>query len=152
MTHGADTSFLVAFEIQEHAQHAAAFSLLEKLLAQKDRIGVTPQVLAEFVHVVTDGRRFQQPLSVALALEKSQRWWNAVETDQVMPSSQALARFHDWMRRHQLGRKRVLDTLLAATFREAGSKSLLTLNAADFTVFGEFACVPLEAKARPEAV
>ena len=68
MTHGADTSFLVAFEIQEHAQHAAAFSLLEKLLAQKDRIGVTPQVLAEFVHVVTDGRRFQQPLSVALDL------------------------------------------------------------------------------------
>ena len=55
----------------------------------------------------------------------------------------AVARFHRWMRDHQLGRKRVLDTLLAATYRAAGVTSLLTLNASDFTVFGEFACVPM---------
>jgi predicted nucleic acid-binding protein len=151
VTHGADTSFLVAVEIQEHARHAAAFSILEKLLAQKDRIGVTPQVLAEFIHIVTDARRFQQPISMELALEKSERWWNAAETDQVMPSSQAVSRLHDWMRRYQLGRKRVLDTLLAATFREAGITSLLTLDAADFAIFGEFVCVPLEVKAGPGA-
>jgi len=47
------------------------------------------------------------------------------------------------MRRHQLGRKRVLDTLLAATYRAAEVTSLLTLNAADFTVFDELAGVLL---------
>jgi hypothetical protein len=46
-------------------------------------------------------------------------------------------------RHHQLGRKRVLDPLLAATYRAAGVTSLLTLNAADFMVFGEFACLPV---------
>ena len=55
----------------------------------------------------------------------------------------AITLFHTWMRRHQLGRKRVLDTLLAATYRAANVTSLLTLNTTDFMVFDEFACVPL---------
>jgi predicted nucleic acid-binding protein len=74
---------------------------------------------------------------------KSERWWAATETEQVPPTDVALVRFHDWMRRHQLGRKRVLDTMLAATYRAAGVTSLLTLNSEDFAVFGEFEFVPL---------
>ena len=143
MTHGADTSFLVAVEIVEQAHHAEALRLLGELVARGDLVAIAPQVLAEFVHVVTDGRRFQQPCSIETALDKSERWWNATETDQVLPTDAAMAHFHDWMRRHQLGRKRVLDTLLAATYRAAGVTSLLTLNTEDFAVFGEFAFVPL---------
>ena len=143
MTHGADTSFLVAVEIVEHPHHAGALRLLGELLTRGDRVAIAPQVLAEFVHVVTDARRFQQPFAMETALDKSERWWNAAETDQVLPTDVVVARFHDWMRRHQLGRKRVLDTLLAATYRAAGVTSLLTLNTEDFAVFGEFAFVPL---------
>jgi len=40
-----------------------------------------------------------------------------------------------------LGRKRLLDTLLAATYRQAGVQSLLTTNPADFGVFGVFSCI-----------
>lgn len=125
------------------SRHADAVHLLEVLLAQGDRVAITPQVLAEFVHIVTDARRFQRPLSVQTAIDKSERWWNAAESEQVLPSDVAVARFHSWMRLHQLGRKRVLDTLLGATYRAAGVTSLPTLNAADFAVFGEFACLPL---------
>ena len=64
MTHGADTSFLVAVEIVEHASHADALRVLGELLARGDRVTIAPQVLAEFVHVVTDARRFQQPFSM----------------------------------------------------------------------------------------
>ena len=39
--------------------------------------------------------------------------------------------------------KRVLDTLLAATYRAADVTSILTLNATDFAVFDELACVPI---------
>ena len=143
MTHGADTSFLVAAEIVEHEQHADTLRVLRELLARGDRVAVAPQVLAEFVHVVTDARRFQQPISMETALAKSERWWTAAETDQIFPTDGAIARFHDWMRHHKIGRKRVLDTLLAATYRAAGVTSLLTLNSEDFAIFGEFACVPL---------
>jgi predicted nucleic acid-binding protein len=143
VTHGADTSFLVAVEIIEHALHTEARRLLEELLAKGDRVAIAPQVLAEFVHVVTDPRRFQKPFSMQTALDKSERWWNATETEQVLPGDLSVARFHSWMRRHQLGRKRVLDTLLAATYRAAGVTSVLTLNPADFMAFGEFACLPV---------
>ena len=38
-------------------------------------------------------------------------------------------------------RKRLLDTLLAATYQQAGIRSLLTTNQADFAVFGVFTCI-----------
>lgn len=47
------------------------------------------------------------------------------------------------MAKGQLGRKRLLDTLLAGTFRTAGIHSILTLNSADFGIFDEFECVPI---------
>ena len=144
MTHGADTSFLVAVEIVEHEHHVDAARVLTELLDKGDRVALAPQVLAEFVHVVTDPRRFQRPFPIDLALDKSEYWWNAAETNQVFPTSVAVARFHEWMRRHKLGRKRVLDTSLAATYSAAGVTSLLTLNSGDFAIFG-FAFVPLAA-------
>jgi len=141
--HGADTSFLVAVEIVEHERHADALRILRESLARGDRVAVAPQVLAEFVHVVTDRRRFQQPMSMETALDKSECWWTAAETDQVFPTEAVVARFHGWMRHNQIGRKRVLDTLLVATYRAAGVTSLFPLNAEDLAIFDEFTCVPL---------
>ena len=61
MIHGLDTGFLVAAEVAEHADHARARALLARLLAAGDRCALAPQVLTEFLHVVTDARRFTQP-------------------------------------------------------------------------------------------
>jgi len=61
MIHGLDTGFLVAAEIIEHADHAAAQGVLARLMAAGDVIGIAPQVLAEFIHIVTDSRRFAKP-------------------------------------------------------------------------------------------
>ena len=141
MIHGLDTSFLVAIEIEEHVCHAEARRTLDESLDRGDRFALAPQILAEFVHTVTDPRRFQVPLTMETALRDSEKWWNAGEVDQTMPSDDALSRFNEWMLRHRLGRKRVLDTMLAATYRGAGITSLLTLNAPDFAVFGEFTCL-----------
>jgi hypothetical protein len=40
------------------------------------------------------------------------------------------------MRQFNLGRKRILDTYLAAVLHAAGVRRLLTANSADFSVFG----------------
>lgn len=138
MTHGVDTSFLIAVEIPEHPEHANAHRVLTELITRGDRIALIPQVLAEFIHVVTDPRRFQVPFPMETALQHSERWWNAKEVDQIMPTDSVVTLFHEWMRRHKLGRKRVLDTLMAATYRTMGVNSLLTLNFDDFSVFGGF--------------
>jgi predicted nucleic acid-binding protein len=143
VTYGLDTSFLVAAEVLGHADHAAARALAGSLRQQGHRFALAPQALAEFVHIVTDSKRFTAPLNLPQALERAQTWWNAPDVVRVCPDESAVAWFLAAMRQHQLGRKRVLDTLLAGTFRSANITSLLTLNAADFAVFGEFTCVPL---------
>ncbi len=64
MTHGIDTGFLVAAEVVEHSAHTDARSTLGRLIAAGELIAIAPQVLAEFIHIVTDSRRFSSPLDV----------------------------------------------------------------------------------------
>jgi len=52
-----------------------------------------------------------------------------------------MAQFFVWHRKRSLGRKRILDTLLAATYRSGGISSLLTTNANDFAILDEFQCI-----------
>lgn len=138
MTHGLDTSFLVAAEVAEHPDHEGVWRRLRGLKAQGDQFALTALVLAEFVHIVTDARRFKNPLTMPHALAEARAWWEATDVEHISPYDDAVIWFWEAMARHQLGRKRVLDTMLAATYRSAGITSLLTLNAADFAVFGEF--------------
>ena len=141
MIHGLDTGFLVAAELAEHADNAAARATLAKLVAAGDFIAIAPQVLAEFIHVPTDSRRLAQPLDMTTAIQVAQRWWTATEVIHIFPDDAATQQFLVWLKQFSLGRKRLLDTLLAATFQQAGIQSVLTTNPADFSVFGVFTCI-----------
>jgi hypothetical protein len=48
------------------------------------------------------------------------------------------------MQEHSLGRKQLLDTLLAATYESAGIKSILTANPRDFERYGCFQLITPE--------
>jgi predicted nucleic acid-binding protein len=141
MTHGIDTDFLVAVEIREHPFHNQAEALLQSLIAAGHDLAVAPQTLAEFMHVVTDAKRMPKPLAMAEAIARAEHWWQATEVRRVFPEGQATGNFLDWLSRHRLGRKRLLDTLLAATYQHAGIKRLLTNNDGDYRVFGCFEIV-----------
>jgi predicted nucleic acid-binding protein len=141
MIHGLDTGFLVAAEVVEHVDHSPARTELARLLGAGDKIAIAPQVLAEFIHIVTDGRRFAHPLNVAAARQLAEQWWTANDVVHVFPDDGATPLFLAWLQQFSLGRKRLLDTLLAATYRQAGISSLLTTNPADFGVFGVFTCI-----------
>ena len=136
---GLDTTFLVQIEIQEAEAHGVALEVLRGNILGRDReAALAPQVLSEFVHVVTDARRFERPLSMTQALAKANFWWSAKEIERIFPQEQAVARFLAWMEEHGLGRKRLLDTLLAATYYESGITRIVTSNARDYQVFGVF--------------
>lgn len=141
MIHGLDTGFLVAAEIEEHAQHASARATLAQVVSASGTIGIAPQVLAEFIHIVTDPRRFTKPLDMTTARQLAVQWWTAREVVRVFPDESAAQLFLAWLEEFSLGRKRLLDTLLAATYHQASIQSLLTTNQADFQVFGVFRCV-----------
>ena len=136
---GLDTTFLVQVEIQETAGHQAALAVLRREIVGRDRkAALAPQVLSEFVHVATDRRRFERPLSMAQALAKAGFWWNATEVERIIPDDQVVSQFLAWMQEHRLGRKRLLDTMLAATYYRSGVTRIVTSNARDYRVFGVF--------------
>ncbi len=142
MMNGLDTGFLVAAEVLEHADHVAGRDTPARLLAAGNQIAIAPQVLAEFIHIVTDPRRFTNPLDMITARQLAEQWWTAREVVRVFPDHAATWQFLSWLQQFKLGRKRLLDTLLAATYGQAGIQSLLTTNPADFARFGVFTCIP----------
>jgi len=138
MVMGVDTTFLVEAEVRGHARHARARAWLERHFDRGDSLALAPQVLAEFTHVVTDPTRFALPLTMDQALARANLWWNGKETVRVYPCDESSRLFLKWMGDHRLGRKRLLDTLLASTYFAAGVRSILSSNARDFAVFGCF--------------
>lgn len=141
MIHGIDTDFLVATEITDHPFHQSADTLLLSLLANGHDLAIAPQILAEFIHIVTDARRMPQPLGLTAAIARAENWWQAAEVRRVFPDGEGVLDFLDWLRRHQLGRKRLFDTLLATTYRRAGVTHFITNNDRDYKVFGCFEIV-----------
>ena len=105
---GLDTCFLVAYEAADHEKNTASKALFEQRLFNGDDFALAPQVLAEFVHILTDQRRFDPALTTVEALERVELWWNAPEVTQVFPTDITVSTFAGWMRKHGLGRKRIL--------------------------------------------
>ena len=134
---GIDANFLIAGELQEHIHHAAVRGLLDSLVDSGERFALAPQVLAEFLHVVTDGRRLQSPRTMTEALELAELWRTAVDVVVLAPGPDALELFFRWMSEFSLGRKRVLDTMLAATYA-TGITRIATIDVRDFQVFRVF--------------
>lgn len=148
MTHGVDTTFLVQLTVADVPEHMAAVRLRDNLLNDARTLALAPQVLAEFVHIVTDPRRFHRPLAMQEALRLSSFWWNLAEAQHVFPNDEGIALFHAWMEKHRLGRKRILDTLLAAIFHCNGIDSVITSDAEAFLTFDAFEIIdPVRFKA-----
>lgn len=143
---GVDTSFLVGLAVREHPVHPACRALFEsEILGRPGSMALAPQVLAEFSHVVTDPRRFEQPLSMPDALELCELWWNAHECRVVDTGLEVGSLFLMWMEEFRLGRKRLLDTLLAAAYFRSGVQRIATTDWRDFKVYGVFEVVDLHA-------
>lgn len=81
------------------------------------------------------------PLVVTDAISRAENWRQAAEVVRVFPDGSAVSDFFAWLRQHQLGRKRLLDTLLAASFRQAKVTKIITNNAKDDEVPGAFEVV-----------
>lgn len=105
-------------------------------------LAITPQVMHEFLHVATDPRRFENPLSMREGLRWSQALWNAPEVVRLLPAPGVLHRTLELLGQLRLGRKRILDTALAATLELAGVRRLATFNPGDFRSFTFLDLVP----------
>ena len=105
------------------------------------RLVFPPLVINEFLHVITDARRFNPPLTMIEALDWVEIFLANPAAGLLKPPSESLRQTLRWMRQFNLGRKRILDTHLAAMLHTAGVRRLLTSNPGDFTVFAVFEIV-----------
>lgn len=133
---GIDTDVLVAWAMAGSRRHREVMRLLDHEVGEHGTLlGLTPQVVHEFLHVVTDPKRFENPLSMANALRTARALWEAREVVPLLPTAEVPPRTLELMADLRLGRKRILDTALAATLEAAGVRRLATLNPGDFRVF-----------------
>ena len=135
---GLDTTTLVVFEIGNHPFKHKVTQGIQTCIKNGEVFAIAPQIVNEFLHVVTDSRRFSDPLTMSEALERIIFWLQAKESQLIFPTEKSLLQQERWMSEFHLGRKRVLDTALAATYKEHGIRRLASANPSDFALFGIF--------------
>lgn len=133
---GIDSNVLVSAHMPGLPQHARARQFLLDRLAEAETILVlTPDTLGEFLHVIADPRRFEPPAEMSAALALARGYLGRSNTECITPDETAFALTLDWMDRFGLGRRRIRDTLLAATLLSGGVSQLATFNRRDFDIF-----------------
>ena len=136
---GIDTTFLIDLEIADSPRHEAALKLFNKWLEEKHSVlAIYNHTFLEFQHVITDSKRFNTPLTMEEAIERSWFWIDQERIQIIYPTESSLKRALLWCNMYKLGRKRIQDTHMAAAFAEAGVSELWTANPADFEILETF--------------
>ena len=142
---GVDTPFLIAHTVLEHPDHERATACCLRLLDEGHQLALCPTVIDEFLHVVTDSKRFASPLSMERAVQRARVWIHSDETFYFGPTEESQRRQLEWLVEHRLGRKRISDTRIASIYFTEGITRLLTANVRDYSVFGVFEIVEMDA-------
>lgn len=135
---GLDCNILVQLALADHPVNPATVVAVQSETARGNKLVFPPQVVTEFLHVSTDPRRFDPPLTMTEALDWIEDFMRNPTVSLLLPTDASLKQTLTWMRQLNLGRKRILDTELAAILHTGGVRRLLTSNSADFTVFNVF--------------
>ena len=136
MKRGLDSNVLIAAHLPAHPAHERVRRfLLACARSTDDTLVVTPLVLHELVHIITDGKRFDPPVSMSEAIAIAGLYLRRSNVECLDVGEAAVAHAFELIGRHHLGRNRIADTLLAATLITAGVPEIVTCNPRDFGVF-----------------
>ncbi len=136
MRRGLDTNVLVYAQMPALAEHGPVRRFLLDQLSQPGVVlVVSPGILHELVHVITDGRRFDPPVAMAEALAVARLFLGRSNVECVAVDGAILELVFRLLERHQLGRKRLADTLFAAALLHHGISEVITCNPGDFQTF-----------------
>ncbi len=136
---GIDTTWLVDLEVKESPRHGEARKMFESWRDERNSVlCVYHHVFLEFLHIVTDPARFERPLSIDQAIERVWFWAGQDRIRVLYPSDLSVKRCLMWLNAYRLGRRRLLDTQMAAVYAEEGVTALWTADPDDFKLFGVF--------------
>src|SRR6266478_2629130 len=132
---GLDCNILVQLAFADHPANVGTVAAVLAETKRGHKLVFPSLVVAEFLHVATDPRRFAPPLTMLEALDWIEEFLANPMVEHLEPTEPSTAQTLNWMRQFNLGRKRILDTHLAAILHTAGIRRLLTSNPSDFAVF-----------------
>jgi predicted nucleic acid-binding protein len=135
---GVDTPFMIAHTIVEQPEHPATVDYCNQLISEKRLLALCPTVIDEFLHVVTDPKRFEHPLSMKKAVYIAETWMRSQETVVLLPTDDSNRLHLRWMVEHRLERKRINDTRIASIYHSQNVRILLTSNARDYSILKAF--------------
>jgi predicted nucleic acid-binding protein len=127
-----DTNVLVYAHFPSSPQHAASFALLRRAERQEITLCVFPQVVAEFISVVTNPRRVNPSKTVEDAVQAIQRVM-ATPGILLLPFPEAATNtFLSLLLTHPVAGPEIFDRQLVAAMMEHGIGTMYTFNVSDF--------------------
>jgi predicted nucleic acid-binding protein len=132
---GLDCNILVQLAIADHPANAKTLAVVQSEIQKGTKLVFPSLIVTEFLHVVTDDRRFAPPLTMSEALDWMEAFLANSAVSLLVATQASTDQTLQWMRQFNLGRKRILDTHFAAILHTSGVSRLLTSNPSDFTVF-----------------
>lgn len=130
-----DADVLVSWAMSGAPRHRPVRRFVDRAVAEGKRIGIPSQVAWEFLHICTDGKRFERPLAMDAAMDVVRELRASPDVCDLDAGASVVDRVVELLARYRLGRKRILDTVLAATLEAGKVKTLATFNAKDYEVF-----------------
>ena len=136
---GIDTCFLIDLYWENSPRNKNARELFSKIANNESvKLAVYYNCFNEFLQVITDSKRFENPLSVSEAISVIDYWCDIDRVTVLYPDDTSFKRTLAWMNRYQLGRNRVNDTQMASCYLTSGVSSIITANPKDFEIFESF--------------
>ena len=136
---GIDTCFLIDLYWENSPRNKNARALFSQIANNESvKVAVYYNCFNEFLHVITDSKRFENPLSVSEAISVIDYWCDIDRVTVLYPDDTSFKRTLAWMNRYQLDRNRVNDTQMASCYLTSGVSSIITANPKDFEIFESF--------------
>lgn len=136
---GLDTSFLIDLYWQDSPRNKSARALYSKIANDESvQLAVYFNCFNEFLHVITDSKRFSNPFSTQEAINVIDFWCDIDRVTVLYPDDTVFKRTLAWMNMFKLGRDRINDTQMAACYLSNNITSIITANPKDFEIFQSF--------------
>ena len=133
---GIDTCFLIDLYWQDSPRNKNARDLYAKLAKDDScQLAIYYNCFNEFLHVITDSKRFANPFTVKEALAVIDFWCDLENVTVLYPNDSSFKRAVTWMSIFNLGRNRINDTQMAACYAAQGVSKIITANQKDFEIF-----------------
>ena len=136
---GIDTCFLIDLYWEDSPRNKKARALYSEIANDESiQLAVYFNCFNEFLHVITDAKRFNNPFSIQEAVSVIDFWCDIDRVKVLYPDDTVFKRTLAWMNMYNLGRNRIHDTQMASCYLSNNITSIITANPKDFEIFQSF--------------